>query len=258
MLPTRRLFRGIAARRQGLAHHDRRACSSDHRPHRAGDHGAQPGPQHRPQRPHHRGAQPHDRAHDRAPRRVRRRGRLRRQRVAGGAGGRHRPTARDRRDGQGRRGHRRRDRRAGATAGRGRHRRGRRQRALRRHRPAPGGAGRARPALRRHGCLRRRGGRPPRPLDHGRRLGARLRAPAPGGRVDRGRRRRHPLLRPRRPRRCGPLREDGAQRHRVRRHAAHRRVLRPAALGARPRARRRWPTSSRSGTAATWSRSSSR
>ena len=38
-----------------------------------------------------------------------------------------------------------------------------------------------------------------------------------------------PVLHPRRPRRRRPLREDGPQRHRVRRHAAHRRGLRPAA-----------------------------
>ena len=46
---------------------------------------------------------------------------------------------------------------------------------------------------------------------------------------DRGRRRRHAVLRARRAGRRGPLREDGPQRHRVRRHAADRRVLRPAA-----------------------------
>jgi 6-phosphogluconate dehydrogenase len=45
---------------------------------------------------------------------------------------------------------------------------------------------------------------------------------------DRGRRRRHPVLRARRARRRRALREDGAQRHRVRRHPAHRRGLRPA------------------------------
>ena len=47
--------------------------------------------------------------------------------------------------------------------------------------------------------------------------------------VDRRGRRRDAVLRPRRARRRGPLREDGAQRHRVRRHAADRGVLRPAA-----------------------------
>ncbi len=41
--------------------------------------------------------------------------------------------------------------------------------------------------------------------------------------------RRRAVLRARRPRRRRALREDGAQRHRVRRHAAHRRGVRPAA-----------------------------
>ena len=45
---------------------------------------------------------------------------------------------------------------------------------------------------------------------------------------DRRQRRRHPVLRARRPRRRRPLREDGAQRHRVRRHPADRRGVRPA------------------------------
>ncbi len=51
---------------------------------------------------------------------------------------------------------------------------------------------------------------------------------------DRRRRRRHPVLRARRARRRRALREDGAQRHRVRRHPAHRRGLRPAHPRRRP------------------------
>ena len=151
-------------------------------------------------------------------------------RVARGVRRRHRAPARDHRHGQGRRAHRRRDRRAGAAARRGRHRRRRRQRALHRHPPARAGALREGPPLRRHGRLGRRGGRAQGPLDHGRRLRPRLRAPRPDRGVDRRAGRRHAVLRARRPRRRRALREDGAQRHRVRRHAAHRRVLRPAPL----------------------------
>ena len=55
--------------------------------------------------------------------------------------------------------------------------------------------------------------------------------------VDRRAGRRHPLLHPHRPRRVGPLRQDGAQRHRVRRHAADRRGLQP--VSGRARLRRR-------------------
>ena len=62
----------------------------------------------------------------------------------------------------------------------------------------------------------------------------------------------------RRRRRGGPLRQDGPQRHRVRRHAAHRRGVRPAAprrWARRPADRAR---SSSAGTRASSSRSSSR
>ena len=58
----------------------------------------------------------------------------------------------------------------------------------------------------------------------------------------------------RRPRRRRPLREDGAQRHRVRRHAAHRRGLRPDPPRHRQDAPPRSPTCSPSGTRASWSR----
>ena len=50
----------------------------------------------------------------------------------------------------------------------------------------------------------------------------------PDLRVDRGPGGRHAVLHARRPGRGRALRQDGAQRHRVRRHAAHRRGLRPA------------------------------
>ena len=56
--------------------------------------------------------------------------------------------------------------------------------------------------------------------------GVRVARPAAG--VDLRPCRRHPVLHPRRRGRRRPLREDGAQRHRVRRHAADRRGVRPA------------------------------
>ena len=54
----------------------------------------------------------------------------------------------------------------------------------------------------------------------------------PDLRVDRGPGGRHAVLHARGPGRRRPLRQDGAQRHRVRGHAAHRRGLRPAPGGA--------------------------
>ena len=91
----------------------------------------------------------------------------------------------------------------------------------------------ARPALRRHRRLRRRGGRAARAEHHAGRLAGVVRGarPAAGGHLGEGRRRA--VLRARRPGRRRPLRQDGAQRHRVRRHAAHRRGVRPAAAGRR-------------------------
>ena len=119
------------------------------------------------------------------------------------------------------------------------------------------GAARAGPALRRLRRVRRRGGRAatgPSIMPGG--SDGVLREARPDLRVDRGPGRRHAVLRARRPGRRRALREDGAQRHRVRRHAAHRRGLRPAArtgLGAvAGRDRRDLP---RPGTRATSSRS---
>ncbi len=54
-----------------------------------------------------------------------------------------------------------------------------------------------------------------------------VRGARPAARVDLGARRRHPVLHAHRTGRLRSLREDGAQRHRVRRHAAHRRGLQP-------------------------------
>ena len=70
----------------------------------------------------------------------------------------------------------------------------------------------------------------------------------PAARGHRGEGRRRALLHPHRRRRRGPLREDGPQRHRVRRHAAHRRGLRPAAQGRWASTRRRSPRPSGRGT----------
>ena len=65
------------------------------------------------------------------------------------------------------------------------------------------------------------------PVDHARRLGRVLGDARTDPEVDRGDRRGRAVRHPHRPRRRRPLREDGAQRHRVRRHAAHRRGVRP-------------------------------
>ena len=119
---------------------------------------------------------------------------------------------------------RRGDRGVRAAAGARRHHHRRRQRALRGH-PAPrGGAARAGHPLRRHRHLRRRGGRaatarascraaPTESYDVARPdAGEDLREGVDGD----------ALLHARRPGRRRALREDGAQRHRVRRHAADR------------------------------------
>ncbi len=76
------------------------------------------------------------------------------------------------------------------------------------------------------------------PVDHARRLARVVPEARPDLREDRGPGRRHALLRPRRPGRRRPLRQDGPQRHRVRRHAVDRRGVRPAAVGSGRNARR--------------------
>ena len=139
---------------------------------------------------------------------------------------------------------RRGDRRARPAPRGGRHHHRRRQLALHRHqRAAPRSCAANRHPVRRHGRLRRRGGRAARAEHHARR---RRRRPTP----------RSSRSSPRSPRSVdgtpcvayiGPdgrraLREDGAQRHRVRRHAAHRRGLRPAARTSPASTRRRSAT----------------
>ena len=74
-------------------------------------------------------------------------------------------------------------------------------------------------------------------------------------RGDRGAGRRDPVLHLRRRRRGRPLREDGSQRHRVRRHAADRRELRPAAPRVPGSRSPRSPSDSRPGTRPSSSRS---
>ena len=75
-------------------------------------------------------------------------------------------------------------------------------------------------------------------------------SPRPDARDDQRARGRHPVLHLHRPGRRRPLRQDGAQRHRVRRHAAHRRGLRPAQARRPAWSRRRSPRCSGPGTPA--------
>ena len=84
------------------------------------------------------------------------------------------------------------------------------------------GAAGAGPALRRRRHLRRRGGRAARPGDHARRHRGVVQVARPDAGDHRRQGRRRPVLHPRRAGRRRALREDGAQRHRVRRHAADR------------------------------------
>ena len=113
--------------------------------------------------------------------------------------------------------------------------------------------------LRRHGRLRRRGGRAQRPVDHARRLGGVVRSrsarmlEAIAAKVDGA-----PVRDAHRPGRRRALREDGAQRHRVRRHAADRRGVRPAPARRRATSPRRSPRSSGPGTPAASTPTSSR
>ena len=86
---------------------------------------------------------------------------------------------------------------------------------------------RAWPAFARHRHLGRRGRRTSRPLDHGGRRGRGVSARSAGPRGDRRPGRRRAVLRPPRAGRRRALRQDDPQRHRVCRHAADRRDLRP-------------------------------
>ena len=87
--------------------------------------------------------------------------------------------------------------------------------------------------------LGRRGRGPLRAIDHAGRLAGGLAARAGDVAGDLGQgRRRNPVLRLGGLRRCGTLREDGAQRDRIRRHADHRRGLPRDEGGARNVARR--------------------
>ena len=114
-------------------------------------------------------------------------------------------------------------------------------------------------SLHRHRRLRRRRRRALRPVDHARRQSRGVAAREGDLPVHRRQgRRRHALLRLGGRRRRRPLRQDGPQRHRVRRHAAHLRGL-PAAQGRpRPHAPTSCTTSSPSGTRASSTATSSR
>ena len=141
-------------------------------------------------------------------------------------------------DGAGRRHHPADRRGAGRAARRGRRRRRRRQLALDRRQGPRRDARRARHRLRRRRRLRRRLGPGERLRADGRRRRRRTsrrssRSSTPSSpRATRG-------LRARRPGRRRPLREDGAQRHRVRPDAGLRRGLRAAEAGERRRGRAR-------------------
>ena len=150
---------------------------------------------------------------------------------------------RDHHHGQGGRPHRRGDRRAGPAASRpgdivvdggNAHFAG--------HPPPRGGPAPSRACTSSVRRLRRRGGRAARARHHAGRLTRVVRRPRADAGEDLRQGRRRALLRLHGPRRRRPLRQDGAQRHRVRRHAAHRRGLRPAPrrrAGHRPADRRR-------------------
>ena len=122
----------------------------------------------------------------------------------------------------------------------GRHHHRRRQFLLHRHRAPHHVRRKQGPALRRHRRFRRRRGRTEGPQHDARRQPGRLagrEADLPGDRRQSRPEERHPLLRVGRPARRRPLREDGPQRHRVRRHAADLRSLLHDDRGARPHQR---------------------
>ena len=102
----------------------------------------------------------------------------------------------------------------------------RRQQPLPRHQPPRCRPARTRHPLPRRRRLRRRRRRAPRPLHHARRQRRRLaaRQTHPASHCCQNQRRRTLLRLGRRGRR-GALRQNGAQRHRIRRHAAHLRGL---------------------------------
>ncbi len=105
----------------------------------------------------------------------------------------------------------------------------------------------------RHRRLGRRRGRAQGPQHDARRIArcvAAREADLPGHRCQGWPEQRHPLLRLGGPSRRRALRQNGAQRHRVRRHAADLRSLLHAQAGARPHQRRSFTTCSPSGTRA--------
>ena len=229
-------------------------AGGEHRCRRAGGDGLEPGPQPRqPRGQHGRDLQPQPRQ-DRAPDRRAPGGGVRSGRDVRGVRGVAEQAPDGDHHGQGGCGHGCRDRRARGRVRAGRHHRRRRQRPVHRHDPPREGGARDRDQLRRRRDLRRRRGRAARPVDHARRLGRVLGDPRPDPEVHRRDRRGRAVRHARRPRRRRSLREDGAQRHRVRRHAADRRGVRPDPPRHRQDAPPRSRTCSPSGTRASWSR----
>ena len=113
--------------------------------------------------------------------------------------------------------------------------------------------------VRRHGRLGRRGRRPPRPEPDAGRLARGLAGAGAHPHRDRGQGRgRRAVRRAHRSARRRPLREDGPQRDRVRRHAADRRGLRPAPPRRGPLRGGAGHALRRSGTTASCARTSSR
>ena len=170
--------------------------------------------------------QPHDVEGGRVPRRPRQGQEHHRLPFDTGTGRQPREAAQGVLHGQGGRGGRRDDRGAAEGARAGRHHHRRRQQSLPGH-DSPHAVRRVEgPAVRRHRGFRRRGGGAQGPVDDAGRLACRVavrEADLPGHlREGRG---RLAVLRLGRRERRGALREDGAQRHRVRRHAAHLREL---------------------------------
>ena len=225
-------LRGSTERRRHefVGFEDRHRADRRHRP---GGDGFEHRPEFRPPRLHGGAAQPVDRQDRRAAQRARRRGQVRALGDHRGVPGRAGEAAAGADHGQGRRPHRRGHQRARRRHGGRRHHHRRRQRPLHRHHPPREGDARTRPALRRRRHFRRRGGRAQRTVDHARRSGRVLQVARAAARGDLRARRRGAVLHPHRPRRRRPLRQDGAQRHRVLRHAVDRRGLPAAARRAR-------------------------
>ena len=203
------------------------------RRHRAGHHGPQPRAEHRVARCAGRGLEPGTGMGRRLPARPPR-PRVRRHEDVRGACVGARAAAPDPDDDSRREAGRSDDREAPAGARSRRRPDRRRELLVRGHAPPRGSAAPGRHPLRRLRRLGRRGRRAIRPVDHAGRIGRRVGTDQGRARGDRRADRGGSVRHARRPRRRRALRQDGPQRHRVRRHAAHRRGLGRAAPRARP------------------------